>query len=338
MELTRKGTPPSSIQAVARARRHQHRLAVLFVDLDRFKEINDTLGHDAGDRLLQEVARRLAASVRESDVVARLGGDEFVVMVEHFRDDEDIAVIAGKVVSAASEPYLLEGQELHVTASVGIALYPGDGDDVRSLLKNADIAMYRAKERGRNNFQLYSAVSNPHSLARLTLETQLARALERSELELFFQPTVSLADQLPTSLEALLRWRHPDRGLLLPDEFLPLAEETGLIIPIGRWVLNEACRLSSVWRERGLPLLPVAVNVSARQFLRGELIDEVRGALADHDMTPDMLQFETSESVVMQNPVAAADLLPRLKTIGVQHTASVLRTIWQTSSPESRGR
>src|SRR5205814_7503276 len=255
----------------------------------------DTLGHDSGDRLLQQVSERLAASVRETDMVARLGGDEFVVIAENFHSDEDIRVIAAKLVAAAAEPYNLDGQELHVTASVGIAVHPADGEDVRTLLKHADIAMYRAKEQGRDNFQVYSADSNPHSLARLDMETQLAKALERGELILHFQPMLSLATGMPTSMEALLRWQHAERGLLAPAEFMALAEETNLIVPIDCWVLQEACRCSAQWRLQGWSAGPVAVNISARQFLRPELCDDITAALRAARLPPEALQLEIAE-------------------------------------------
>jgi len=259
-------------------------------------------------------------SVRETDLVARLGGDEFVIIAEHFEDEKDINLIASKLASAVNQPYALDGHAFHITASVGIAVHPKDGDDVRMLLKNADIAMYRAKEKGRDTVQAYSVQSDPHSLERLTLENELATALERHEFELYFQPTVSLADGLSTSLEALLRWRHPSRGMLMPQSFMQMAEETGLIVPIGRWVLHEACRLSAGWRKHGLPQLPVAVNISSRQFGRSGLGDDIKAALAETSTAPHLLQLEMAESVVMQNPVSSAQILEQMKTLGVRLT------------------
>jgi diguanylate cyclase (GGDEF)-like protein/PAS domain S-box-containing protein len=305
-------------QALTRARRQERRLAVLFIDLDRFKEINDTLGHDVGDRLLQEASRRLADCVRMRDGVARLGGDEFVVTAENVHDDEEVHRLAAALVKNASAPYLIDVRELHLTASVGIAFYPSDGVDLRTLLKNADVALYRAKERGRDTFEVYSTRTDPHSVERLTLETQLAHALDRRQLELHFQPTVSIATGRVTSLEALLRWRHLERGIMQAEEFMPLAEASGLLVPIARWVLLEACRQNARWRDAGLGPPPVSVNIFARQLLRSGLADDIRDALTTASLAPEMLQLEISESIAIADANASLEVLAELKRLGVR--------------------
>jgi diguanylate cyclase (GGDEF)-like protein/PAS domain S-box-containing protein len=304
-------------RAIEHARRHNRRVAVLFIDLDRFKIINDTLGHDAGDAVLKTVSARLRESLRGSDVIARQGGDEFVVLVEEFASETDLAGVARKVLETFAQPLHLGGQEFTLTASIGIGTYPDDGRDVQALLKAADIAMYRAKESGKNNFQFYSPQMNSHSFERLALEAALKRALERGELLLHYQPKLDLATGRIAGLEALIRWEHPDMGLVSPLRFIPIAEETGLIAPIGAWVLGEACRQVKAWEEAGLGPFTIAVNASGRQFVRGALLEEVLAALHSTGLEPHLLELELTESTVMQNPERAAGVLSELAQLGV---------------------
>src|SRR5712691_1830171 len=253
-------------QAVARARRHRQLLAVLFVDLDHFKNINDTLGHTVGDLLLQGVADRLTACTRRSDTVARLGGDEFVVILPDISHTEDVASLAGKIKEELKACFLLGKHELFVSASIGLSVYPNDGEDPEMLLRHADAAMYRAKQRGRNTFQFYSPAVNVKASDKLALGVGLRKALEREEFRLHYQPQVDLMTGKITGMEALLRWKHPDRGYVPPSEFIPLAEESGLIVPIGEWVLLGVCAQARSWQSAGVPPLRVAVNLSSRQF------------------------------------------------------------------------
>jgi diguanylate cyclase (GGDEF)-like protein/PAS domain S-box-containing protein len=303
--------------AVAQARRNSKPLAVLFIDLDRFKNVNDTLGHGAGDMVLKEVARRLLECLRASDTVGRLGGDEFVVLIEETPDPTHGAVVAQKILAAISRSFTLDGQEFHFTASIGISTYPADGDDMQNLLKNADIAMYRAKEQGKNNYQFYSAQMNVHTLERLTLESDLRRALERNEFVLNYQPKVHIGSGRITGMEALVRWQHPTNGLVPPMKFIPLAEETGLIVPIGLWVLKTACAQNKAWQARGLPPLRIAVNLSARQFVHEDLLRDVAGVLEETGLDPTLLELEITESMVMKDPAHAVKLLSGLKGMGI---------------------
>jgi diguanylate cyclase (GGDEF)-like protein len=303
---------------ISQAQRHKKTLAVLFIDLDRFKYINDTLGHEAGDALLQEVARRLKDALRESDTVARLGGDEFVVLVEDVSDKNTMAVVAHKILSALVRPFVTLGQEFHVTASIGISFYPSDGPDERSLMKNADIAMYRAKEEGKNNFQFYSEAMNTHSFERLTMESSLRRALERGEFVLHYQPKVVFASGEINGVEALLRWQHPDLGLVAPAQFIALAEETGLIVPIGKWVLRTACAQSKAWLDQGLPRLSMAVNLSPRQFADENLLRDINAILERTAMDPTLLELEITESMLMQNVEKAIGMLASLSSRGIR--------------------
>ena len=304
--------------ALRRAERTARPLALLFVDVDRFKNINDTLGHDAGDSLLKEVGARLRASLRASDLLARFGGDEFVVLLEELPPEGYVATVAAHLLEALAVPMRIRNQEFGVTASIGIATYPQDGHDAQTLQKNADIAMYRAKDQGRNGYCLYAPQSNTNSLERLTMEAQLRRALARDELELHYQPKQDIATGGVTGMEALLRWRHPELGMVPPAQFIPLAEETGLIVPIGEWVLQTACAQAALLRSReGLPTLRVAVNLSARQFTEDSLIQLVSEVLDDTGLGADALELEITESLVMQNPEQTAKLLVLLKEMGV---------------------
>ncbi|MDH3318129.1 MAG: EAL domain-containing protein [Betaproteobacteria bacterium] len=303
--------------ALAKARRDNKPLGILFLDLDRFKNINDSLGHGAGDSVLREVARRLRECLRESDIVGRFGGDEFVVLLETMPQPTHSAVVAQKILAAIARPFAVEGQDFHLTASIGISTYPADGEDAQGLLTNADIAMYRAKEQGKNNYQFHSAQMNVHTRERMALESGLRGALARNEFVLHFQPKVDLESQRIVGTEALVRWRHPDIGLIPPAQFIPMAEETGLIVPIGEWVLKAACAQSRFWRDQGLPPLRIAVNLSPRQFAHDALLQDVERMLSEHELDLAALELEVTESMVMHNPERAALLLDKLKTAGV---------------------
>jgi diguanylate cyclase (GGDEF)-like protein/PAS domain S-box-containing protein len=300
------------------ARRTGGRLAVLFVDLDRFKFINDNLGHDAGDTLLREVASRLKSCLRSSDVVARLGGDEFVVLLPDLYEAEPASTVARKVLSAVIRPVVLHGQEWRVTASVGISIFPDDAHDEPSLMKHADIAMYHAKEEGKNTFQFYDGRLKALSLERLTIEAHLRRAIERDELTLHYQAKVDLATNRIAGVEALLRWHGAELGTVTPAKFIPLAEETGLILPIGRWVLQTACAQSVAWQRAGLPPLPIAVNLSPRQLADPGLVADVRAVLDGTGLQPGLLELEVTESSVMHNVDRAVDVMTALKSMGVR--------------------
>jgi len=304
-------------QAIARDARHCAGLAVLFIDLDRFKLVNDTLGHGAGDRLLQECARRLTACTRESDIVARLGGDEFALLIERFADIGDVLTIARKVLAALVEPFTFEGQELLVGASIGISRYPHDGTDVETLLTSADTAMYRAKAEG-NTYKLYSSQMDERHFQRLALEASLRHATARGELELHYQPKLDLHTGRIAGVEALLRWRHPDWNWISPADFVPVAEESGLIIEIGNWALKTACEQVRTWQQQGLPTTPIAVNLSARQFRHANLVKDICDALAASGISPEWLELEVTESMVMHNTDHAIRVLTELRAMGIQ--------------------
>ena len=304
--------------AIEGASRHQRSLALLFIDLDRFKVINDSLGHDAGDMLLLEVANRLRSVLRASDVVARLGGDEFVVLLEETAERNDVERIAGLLLSALGRPTQLSGHECHATASIGIAMYPSDGLDAQTLTKNADMAMYLAKEDGKNAFRFFSKEIKAQSIERLTLESALRRALEREQFSLHYQPKIDMTSGQITGVEALLRWAHPELGLVSPAQFIPLAEETGLIVPIGRWVLKEACAQNMAWQRHGLRPVTIAVNLSPRQFADGQLLHDVDEALLASGMSPVLLQLEVTESMVMRNVPRAIRVLDAIQSRGIR--------------------
>jgi diguanylate cyclase (GGDEF)-like protein/PAS domain S-box-containing protein len=304
--------------AIQHARRHQRKLAVMFIDLDRFKIINDTLGHHAGDKLLQSIAGRLKDSLRTSDVVARLGGDEFVVLLQEVHESEEVAMVARKIISAVEQPILLENQECRVTASIGISMYPDDTDDEQALMKNADIAMYLAKEEGKNNFQFYSKNIQVQSVQHLALEASLRHALDRNELFLHYQARVDLRSGKITGVEALLRWQHPELGMMPPMSFIPIAEETGLIVPIGKWVLETACRQNVEWQRQGLPPICMAVNLSPRQFTDDVLLSDLDMILQKTGIAPGLLELEITESMVMGNIERAGRTLSAIKKLGVR--------------------
>jgi diguanylate cyclase (GGDEF)-like protein len=305
-------------QRISEARRYDRQLAVAFLDLDRFKQINDTLGHEAGDQLLQEVATRLQGCVRDSDTVARLGGDEFVVLLPELEDGKCAATVAHKVLAVIGKAFTLIGHEFRVTASIGISVYPQDGQDEQTLTKNADIAMYQAKAEGKNNFQFYSEKLNANSLERLTLESSLRHALERDEFRLHYQSKRDIRSGRIAGVEALLRWEHPDLGTVTPMQFIPVAEETGLIVPIGKWVLKTACLQSMAWQNEGLPPLSIAVNMSARQFSDEYLLQDLESILKATGMNPQLLELELAESLLIHDVENTLRILTGLKSLGVR--------------------
>ena len=305
-------------QALAYAGRAGKFVAVLLIDIDRFKNINDSLGHAAGDQVIVETGRRLLAGVRSGDTVARLGGDEFAVALTDVAREEDVAIVAQKIIESLLVPVEMNGQELSAAASIGISLYPKDGEDCQALVKNADAALFRAKDAGRGNFQFYAQDMNARTLDRLKLEMGLRRALERDELVLHYQPVIDVASGEMSGVEALLRW-HPCHGPLVPPaDFIPIAEETGLIVPIGEWVLHRACEQQRRWRQQGCGDFRVAVNLSPRQFRQRNLHALVENALARTGCAPEMLELEITESMLMEDPDAATATLRRLSDMGVQ--------------------
>ncbi|MDH5546540.1 MAG: EAL domain-containing protein [Gammaproteobacteria bacterium] len=303
-------------RAIARAQRNSGKVALMFLDLDRFKTINDSLGHHAGDQLLRGVARRLKQHAREGDTIARLGGDEFTVILEGVKDSDDAAIVAEKILELMQAPFRLDGHEVVVTPSIGITIFPDDADDMRSLLKNADTAMYRSKETGRNGFQFYTADMNAKAYELLLLENNLRHAMERNEFELHYQPQIDLHSQAVIGLEALLRWKHPERGMIQPETFIPYAEETGMIIQIGQYVLREACREAKKWADAGLQTR-VAVNLSMYQFVDKDFVVHVADALRETQLPAHMLELEVTESFLAHNVEQAAETLRRLHRLGV---------------------
>ena len=303
--------------ALALAQRRGSGVAVLFLDLDQFKLVNDSLGHSTGDALLRAVAKRLKSAVREGDTVARVGGDEFTIVLQELSRREDAATIAQKVLRTVAEPIAVNGHKLYVTTSIGITLYPEDGDDAETLLKHADSAMYRAKSSGRNTFHMASPELSRTTREQMTLESGLHRAVELREFEVFYQPQIELTTMKIVGMEALLRWRDPERGLIFPADFIGLAEERGLILLIGDWVLREACREVKRFHERGLRDFRVSVNISARQFRDEALLSIVEGAIADSGIAPHCLELEITESVAMENVEQTIATLRQLRDRGV---------------------
>ncbi|BBN87168.1 putative bifunctional diguanylate cyclase/phosphodiesterase [Azospira sp. APE16] len=306
------------LQAQGQAARSANRVAILFLDLDHFKLVNDTLGHPIGDRLLQAVAERLRRGVRETDTISRQGGDEFVIVLPELADPESAGSIAGKLMEQMHEPVRVNGHRLNVTFSLGIALYPDDGEDFDTLMKKADTAMYSAKEAGRNTLRFFTAAMNVEAAARLKLQNRLQRALEKEELVLYYQPQFDLASGRILGAEALLRWRDPERGLVPPGEFIPVAEDTGLIGPIGEWVIGEACRELRRWHEAGATDLTMAVNLSPVQFRRSRLVEIAARALQENRLPAECLEFELTESLLIREDAAILETLTALKGLGVK--------------------
>jgi diguanylate cyclase (GGDEF)-like protein/PAS domain S-box-containing protein len=304
-------------RSIALSRRYGRRLAVLFLDCDRFKHINDTLGHAVGDQVLRSIAKRLTTCVRESDTVSRHGGDEFLILLSEIDHPEDAEAIGQKIVASIAEPHFVSGHELQLTASVGIALYPEDGQDAQSLIMRADTAMYHAKNTGRNRVGFYRSDMEAPAIKRSSIESELRSALDKGELELFYQPTIDLETGVISGAEALMRWRHPEKGIVQPDQFIPAAEASGLIIPMGRWALREACRQAKAWQEEGLPPIPIAVNVSALQFRTAGFLEDIQRFLQETGLPSQYLQLELTESALMVDNASTTSLLEVLKKHGL---------------------
>jgi diguanylate cyclase (GGDEF)-like protein/PAS domain S-box-containing protein len=304
-------------QSISLARRNKRSIAVLFLDLDHFKYINDSLGHAIGDQLLLCISKRLQASVRESDTVSRQGGDEFVILLSEMTHAEDAAASAKKILHSLSVPCPIEGRDLHIDGSMGVSIYPADGQDAETLIKNADTAMYHAKKNGRNNFQFFTAEMNLKSVQRQSLESSLRRAIERDEFLLHYQPKVNLVTREITGVEALIRWQQPERGLVPPAQFVPIAEDSGLILPIDRWVLREACRQAREWQVAGLPFKRISVNVSAAEFRDNSFVKSVTTVLRETGLDPCYLDLELTEGVLMADAESTGAILHALKAVGV---------------------
>ena len=304
--------------ALPTARRHGEKVALLFLDLDHFKTINDSLGHSIGDLLLIEVAERLKRWTREQDTVARLGGDEFLVLVNAIKEIEDALVVAERIVKSMAAEFIIEGHILNITCSLGISIFPDNGEQAEALFKNADLAMYRAKEDGRNNFQLFTQEMNIQAMERMTLESSLRMAIERKELSLEYQPQKDLATGEITGCEALIRWRHPELGLVSPNKFIPIAENSGLIGPIGEWVLRTACAQARQWQDQGLPAVPVAVNVSTVQFGQKGFLRLIQTVLRETGLAPQYLELELTESLLLSNADVMLTMLQELKAMGLK--------------------
>jgi diguanylate cyclase (GGDEF)-like protein/PAS domain S-box-containing protein len=305
-------------QAIAFASRHGKKVAVLFLDLDGFKHINDSLGHPIGDKLLQSIAGRLVECVRGSDTVSRQGGDEFVVLLSEVEHSADAAITARRMLEAVTEAHSIDQHELHVTTSIGLSVYPDDGLDAETLIKNADTAMYQAKENGRQSYQFFKPAMNVRAVERQSIEESLRRAVERKEFAVHYQPKVNLKSGEITGAEALLRWMHPVRGLVPPGQFIPVAEDCGLILPIGNWVLREACEQARAWMKAGLPLASIAVNISAMEFRNDRFLEGVFTVLEETGLDPRFLELELTESVLMKHAESAEAILKALRARGVQ--------------------
>ncbi len=304
--------------ALARARRNKERVAIMFLDLDNFKTINDTLGHDMGDLLLKDVARKLQHTLRQEDTVARMGGDEFIVIAPEIKSTEDASVLAQKILQQFEEAICIEDQELYVGCSIGISTFPEDGSDGKTLLKNADMALYRAKDRGKNNFQLYTPALNFKAMERMAIERNLRKAVDRDEFDLVYQPKVELATGKITGIEGLVRWDSPELGRVMPVAFIPVAEDTRIIVQIGAWTIKRACQQIREWIDDGLPPVSIAINLSAVQFAHPQLLKEVQTALSDYDVNPDYLQLEITETILMKDTDLAVDILRQLGDLGIK--------------------
>ncbi len=305
-------------QAITLAKRRGTQLAVLFLDLDHFKHINDSLGHATGDKLLQSVTQRLNNCIRSSDTVSRQGGDEFVILLTESKHGLNVAAIADKIITELSVPHVIAKSELHITTSIGISVYPEDGQDSDTLVKNADTAMYHAKENGRNNYQFFSAEMNVRAVERQFIEANLRIAIEKEEFVLHYQPKINLNTGKITGLEALIRWNHSEWGMVLPERFISIAENSGLIIPIGNWILREACMQIKQWKDAGLPTMSIAVNISAIEFRQNNFVEGVRTILNEAEIAPHCLQLEITESVLMSDAKSSIAILNELKNMGVR--------------------
>ncbi|MFJ8267490.1 putative bifunctional diguanylate cyclase/phosphodiesterase [Peribacillus asahii] len=301
--------------AITEAKKNQYRLAVVFMDLDRFKVINDTYGHGIGDLLLQQVSKRIVSSVRECDIVSRQGGDEFILLLQDISYVE-MEKIMKQIIQSLSSSFILEGNEIHCTPSVGISRFPSDGTDAETLIKYADLAMYKAKEKGKNNYQFFTREMNEEILKKLVLENQLRKAIEEKQLQIYYQPLLDLRTNRIVSTEALIRWEHPEKGFISPADFIPLAEETGLILPIGEWVLNEACKQTSMWRDQGFDL-SISVNLSNRQLMNENIVETIKKALLHHQLDPKHLTLEITESMAIINLADTLHKLKQLQDFGV---------------------
>jgi diguanylate cyclase (GGDEF)-like protein/PAS domain S-box-containing protein len=305
-------------QAIAMAHRNTATLAVLFMDLDGFKHINDSLGHSTGDKLLQSVAKRLLLCVRGPDTISRQGGDEFLVVLQNIEHAEDAAVAAKRILKALAATHSIDGHDLQITASIGVSIYPDDGMDSESLIKNADTAMYQAKAQGRHIFKFFKTEMNTRAVNRQSIEEDLRRALKRHEFTLHYQPRTDFATGEINGAEALLRWKHPKRGLVPPAQFIPIAEDCGLMLPIGAWVLRQACKQVQAWRKQGLPLIDISVNVSTIQLRNGEFLDELLAILSETGLEPRRLELEVTESALMRNSDFVAPILRMIRKLGVR--------------------
>jgi diguanylate cyclase (GGDEF)-like protein len=291
---------------------------VLFLDLDGFKHINDSLGHPTGDKLLQAIAKRLVHCVRNSDTVSRQGGDEFIVLLSEVKQSDDTAIMARRILQAVAESHSIDQHDLHITASIGVSVYPDDGLNAETLIRNADTAMYQAKENDRQTYQFFKSAMNVRAVERQAIEESLRRGLARQEFTLLYQPKVNLRTREITGAEALLRWMHPIRGQVSPAQFIPVAEDCGLILPIGKWVLREACQQARAWVDAGVPLARMAVNISAIQFRNENFLEDVFAILNDTGLDPKVLELELTESVLMKHAGATESILKTLRARGVQ--------------------
>jgi diguanylate cyclase (GGDEF)-like protein len=305
-------------QAITLAPRHMKKVAVLFLDLDGFKHINDSLGHPIGDKLLQAIGKRLVECVRGSDTVSRQGGDEFVVLLSEVEHAEDAAISAVRLLQGVAGSYSIDMHDLHISASIGVSIYPDDGLDAETLIKNADTAMYQAKENGRQSYQFFKPSMNVRAVERQSIEESLRRAMERQEFTLHYQPKIDLRTGEITGAEALLRWTHPVRGPVSPAQFIPVAEDCGLILPIGKWVLREACKQARAWQNAGLALGTIAVNISAMEFRDDKFLEEVFAIINDSGLDPKFLELELTESVLMKRAEATESILKTLRARGVK--------------------
>ncbi|KJR41522.1 signaling protein [Candidatus Magnetoovum chiemensis] len=308
------------VNSIAQAKRTGRKLALLFIDLDRFKKINDTLGHDRGDMLLKEAAQRLIKCIRESDTVARMGGDEFTVLLSNIVNSEDVSLVACKIISSLSSPFMLKGHECSIGASIGISIFPTDTSDAAILLKNADISMYKAKEQGRNNFQFYSSSMDKGALYRLKIENLMRKAIEKEELTICYQPQVAINSGKLKALEASIRWENEELGVVSPNDFIPIAIETGLIVPIGQWMLINVCKQGRIWLDEGFCDILLAVKILYSQFKQKNLVEIIENILEDTNFPASNLEIEITETTMMENMDESIDILKSLKKLGLHIT------------------